>query len=274
MTRRTTLPLSALLALILLSSVYAAEDAPRPPTFNEAVIQKAVSFMPADQKPKLTAVEKEIVAGVSPASQGSAQAQPVYFVDTKAGGGPSQLVEQFTLVRKAVADKSSYAKLAPMLGRLAGCVISLCQPYHSEKTAFDSEKRTSFSKELDASAPSLQADFDKLDKIADPSEYAINLAKQASALLKKLESAEASEAAKVRSAVYTLAANSVADCWWAVLSETTSSSSTDGYIGNKRSKKFHRPTCRHLPDEKNRIMFKSRDEAIKEGYEPCKVCKP
>jgi micrococcal nuclease len=48
------------------------------------------------------------------------------------------------------------------------------------------------------------------------------------------------------------------------------------YIGNKNSKKFHLPDCQWA--EKiapgNRVYFKSRDEAIKAGYEPCKVCKP
>lgn len=48
------------------------------------------------------------------------------------------------------------------------------------------------------------------------------------------------------------------------------------YIGNKNSKKFHLPDCQWT--EKiapgNRVYFKSRDEAIKAGYEPCKVCKP
>jgi len=48
------------------------------------------------------------------------------------------------------------------------------------------------------------------------------------------------------------------------------------YIGNKNSKKFHLLNCQWA--EKiapgNRVYFKSRDEAIKSGYEPCKVCRP
>lgn len=48
------------------------------------------------------------------------------------------------------------------------------------------------------------------------------------------------------------------------------------YIGNKNSKKFHLPECQWA--EKiapgNRVYFKSRDEAIKAGYVPCKVCRP
>lgn len=48
------------------------------------------------------------------------------------------------------------------------------------------------------------------------------------------------------------------------------------YIGNKNSKKFHLPGCQWA--EKialgNRVYFKSRDDAIKASYEPCKVCKP
>lgn len=46
------------------------------------------------------------------------------------------------------------------------------------------------------------------------------------------------------------------------------------YIGNKNSKKFHRPSCRSLPAEKNRVYFNSRDEAINAYYDGCKNCNP
>lgn len=46
------------------------------------------------------------------------------------------------------------------------------------------------------------------------------------------------------------------------------------YIGNKNSKKFHRPDCNSLPVEKNRIYFNSREEAVNEGFEPCGLCRP
>ncbi len=51
-------------------------------------------------------------------------------------------------------------------------------------------------------------------------------------------------------------------------------SASGGYIGNKNSKKFHLPDCKSLPLEKNRVYFKSRKEAINEGYDPCKICNP
>lgn len=48
------------------------------------------------------------------------------------------------------------------------------------------------------------------------------------------------------------------------------------YIGNMNSKKFHLLNCTWAEkiSDKNKIYFKSRDEAIKNGYEPCKVCNP
>jgi len=46
------------------------------------------------------------------------------------------------------------------------------------------------------------------------------------------------------------------------------------YIGNKKSKKFHFPTCRTLPKESNRVYFSSREEAVEKGYDPCGNCKP
>lgn len=44
------------------------------------------------------------------------------------------------------------------------------------------------------------------------------------------------------------------------------------YIGNKKSKIFHLPTCANLPAEKNRITFSDYDAAIAEGYVPCGSC--
>lgn len=46
------------------------------------------------------------------------------------------------------------------------------------------------------------------------------------------------------------------------------------YIGNKNTKKFHRPDCSSLPAEKNRVYLESREEAISEGFVGCKRCNP
>ena len=57
----------------------------------------------------------------------------------------------------------------------------------------------------------------------------------------------------------------------------TATPDSDGvgeYIGNKNSKKFHLPTCKNLPAEKNRVFFGSRQEAVDAGFDPCGNCKP
>jgi len=48
------------------------------------------------------------------------------------------------------------------------------------------------------------------------------------------------------------------------------------YIGNKRTRTFHKPSCPSVSkiSEKNRIIFRSRSDALKIGYNPCKTCKP
>ncbi|SHI46580.1 Ada metal-binding domain-containing protein [Desulfofundulus thermosubterraneus] len=48
------------------------------------------------------------------------------------------------------------------------------------------------------------------------------------------------------------------------------------YIGNARSKKFHRPDCEWAQKiaPENRMEFRTRAAAMSEGYEPCKVCRP
>ena len=59
----------------------------------------------------------------------------------------------------------------------------------------------------------------------------------------------------------------------------TSSSSTNSigtYIGNLDTHKFHKPSCKYSAkiSEKNKVTFSSRDEAINQGYSPCKICNP
>ncbi|ROR28214.1 beta-lactamase superfamily II metal-dependent hydrolase [Mobilisporobacter senegalensis] len=49
---------------------------------------------------------------------------------------------------------------------------------------------------------------------------------------------------------------------------------SDHYIGNSKTHKFHLPSCSGLPDKKNQIILKKRQEFIKKGYEPCKICNP
>ena len=48
------------------------------------------------------------------------------------------------------------------------------------------------------------------------------------------------------------------------------------YIGNKRVRNFHRPTCKTAESvsEKNKMIFRNRSDAIKIGYIPCRTCKP
>jgi hypothetical protein len=49
---------------------------------------------------------------------------------------------------------------------------------------------------------------------------------------------------------------------------------TESYVGNLKTKKFHKSSCSKLPSDGNRIYFKNRDEAINTGYDPCKICHP
>lgn len=48
------------------------------------------------------------------------------------------------------------------------------------------------------------------------------------------------------------------------------------YIGNKNTHKFHYPDCNSVDQmkEKNKVPLSSREEAIREGYVPCKNCDP
>jgi competence protein ComEC len=55
-------------------------------------------------------------------------------------------------------------------------------------------------------------------------------------------------------------------------SESSGTGAAGAYIGNKKSKKFHLPTCPNLPAEQNQVLFSSYDAATAEGYTPCSNC--
>lgn len=60
-----------------------------------------------------------------------------------------------------------------------------------------------------------------------------------------------------------------------MVTEKSSSVDTEtAYIGNKKTKKFHRATCPSIPADKNRVELSCREEAIYLGYSPCGNCRP
>ncbi len=48
------------------------------------------------------------------------------------------------------------------------------------------------------------------------------------------------------------------------------------YVGNRNSRIFHRKDCHYVKrmKETNKVYFADREEAIKAGFRPCKICKP
>lgn len=57
-------------------------------------------------------------------------------------------------------------------------------------------------------------------------------------------------------------------------SSTDTITISDYYIGNVKTHKFHLPSCSGLPDKKNQVILDNRQEFIKKGYDPCKICNP
>ena len=58
--------------------------------------------------------------------------------------------------------------------------------------------------------------------------------------------------------------------------DSSSSSSSGSYIGNSNTGKFHELSCKwgQKISSHNKVTFNSRNEAISQGYQPCKVCNP
>lgn len=59
-------------------------------------------------------------------------------------------------------------------------------------------------------------------------------------------------------------------------SSVNTENNTDSYIGNSKTKKFHKHSCVSAGKVKdsNKVNFSNRDEAINKGYVPCENCKP
>ena len=49
-----------------------------------------------------------------------------------------------------------------------------------------------------------------------------------------------------------------------------------GYVASELCKAFHRPNCRYVRRIRPNyvIHFDTREEAIREGVKPCRICKP
>lgn len=46
------------------------------------------------------------------------------------------------------------------------------------------------------------------------------------------------------------------------------------YVGNIKSKKFHRLSCRYADCTNCKAKFATREEAIEAGFDPCGICDP
>lgn len=59
-------------------------------------------------------------------------------------------------------------------------------------------------------------------------------------------------------------------------SKSTSSSDSANYIGNSNTGKFHDASCSSVSrmSDRNKVFFSGRDDAISQGYAPCKMCNP
>lgn len=58
------------------------------------------------------------------------------------------------------------------------------------------------------------------------------------------------------------------------LKETEKKELTQSYSGNFKTKVFHKDNCRYYNCKDCAVIFHARSSAVKDGYRPCKVCKP
>ncbi|MCX6177805.1 MAG: hypothetical protein NT163_00230 [Chlorobiales bacterium] len=87
---------------------------------------------------------------------------------------------------------------------------------------------------------------------------------------KKADAKAAKEAAKEASKPATPGKSAVT----AEKKEPAKNVTKGDYHGNTVDHIFHKPSCRYYNSKNNTAIFKTREEAIKAGYRPCKICKP
>ncbi|MBP6964613.1 MAG: hypothetical protein KBC96_09425 [Armatimonadetes bacterium] len=259
------------LVLMLLGRCVFAQDEPAknaaPPDFASAVVLAAVGFLPDDLKAQFSAVGTQIISAARPKVE---EPDKFFgFAEKNDEAARKLFAAQYEKLRKAVESGKSAADLKAELGIIGWQVIAVCDPYRADKASFESEARPAFTKKLDALASTLKCTRGTFARVTDPDRFALEMSAKARTELKSLL-ADEKKGKDAPSAVFTRASNSLADVWQSLFTKAE----VGDFIGNKSSKKFHRATCRHLPAEKNRVQFKSRDEAIEAGYDPCKVCKP
>lgn len=276
---KTRLFLFMAVVIVLATTHCAAVETGKQADFTQVVIKKAIEFLPQDISSKLKPIEKDIISTARPkyTKDKQSSSELSYFVSKKEGSAPDVFAETFRQARKSIGEGKPISAQVGVLGKLAECIIALSQPYHSDEVAFKSPKHVEFEKKLDIISSSMVAKSEGGQRVDNPSSFAVQIAQKANEELKKLSKAEdgksdASE--EVGSRIFSLAANSLASTWCTLLAKPNETENFGNYVGNKRSLKFHRQDCRYLPAEKNRIYFKTREEAINEGYVPCKVCKP
>jgi Adenosine deaminase len=63
---------------------------------------------------------------------------------------------------------------------------------------------------------------------------------------------------------------------WGLKVPSADGNEETSYVLNTNSKVFHRPNCASVGkiNPKNRIAYKNRANAVKDGYKPCGNCKP
>jgi hypothetical protein len=277
---RNTWELMIVLLFLCAANCSFAQISPSESDFRTSVITKSIQVLPNDCRSRIEPLMADIIRSMNSSYNGSANNEPCYYyVKSRSGNAPRKIADQFTAARKAILGKSSDAVVSSHLGKLAAYIISTAQPYHTDQAAFESTGNVDFENQLNRLSVPLDAAFDGCRNVGNPSQFAIGLATAGNTLLMEIGRLDITA---INKQFYDNVLNALADTWFTLMDGKSNAAQLEmpkvigntSYIGNKNSMKFHLPSCRFLPGEKNRVVFASRQEAINKGYVPCKICKP
>lgn len=278
MKRSKILFLILLLFTLTVSSIVSAQDTEKKADINELIIRKTVKILPDEYKSILMPFINDIIKG-SKVSEDELKKNPdpYYFINKNIGNAPRAIYDQYKLTFNNIKNKKNDSIIAGSLGKLARYIIAINQPYHTDQDGYTSSEHAEFEKNLTDAAEKIETKYDGFNKITTPTKYAVELASKGNKLFSNIGKSEPNDIYK---AFVNNSANSVADIWMTLLSPSKPqvvvlpNANAGFYIGNKNSMKYHLPTCRFLPSQKNRVSLASKQEAASKGYSPCKICKP
>jgi hypothetical protein len=205
----------------------------------------------------------------------------VYHPQNNYGGGIDACLAQLSKIQKLISQKAKSSEIAFEMGVLSHYVSDLHNPLHtSSGDPRESKYHSTYEQAAERDLASWKVPSKKPYLISDPKGLILSTVLVANRSYNQVGKAFTGGKgySQVRDITRTLFGEAVHNiaCLWLTAAKGQVPQTATVYIGNKRSKIFHRAGCPSVAKmaEGNKVTFKKRQDAIDKGYRPCKNCRP